>query len=433
MARFDAELYLRLIGEEMLLGAQSSGHGWSTPLHDAAGALVAIGAISGSAARNVADDYELAQSLRSPDGRGGVWRTHHRRGRAGALRFTRVVPLNTVLEDARGSLALRYAMFGTEATSLGFVYRTRLDEGSKGRRRGMWMMHGPTQLPWGVPAPALNDDHGTSAPLSFSGSGSDLEWSGRLSTDVPLATDTCWLDYDGHRLELAASPTRTEVSVEALPGADPAHRYLWRCLAVADRHGPPSIDPELAALVAAGALAPQDPVIVELRAVLERLPQHYFHRPGKRGIRNLPEPWRSLLARVGKDDGPPGRIVLGARTPLFGGFRVGVVSLESDTSGFRAEVEMTPGEIIHPRLVAVDVDRLVWWARDNRGNNYLGSRGNWSAGGDHGGGEVEFWPALDPRATRLELCPTATAARAVIGFPLDWITSPSSAAEVPSP
>ncbi len=272
----------------------------------------------------------------------------------------------------------------------------------------------------GAPAPTLADDRGNSATLSFSGGGSDAEWTGRLETDDQLAAATRWLELDGHRIELDASPVSAEVSIEELEETDPAHRYLWQRLAVSERHGAPqAIDPAVDALIAAGALAPEDPVIAELKSIRERMPDHPHHNPGTRGVWSLPEPWRSLLRRAGKEDGPSGMIVLGAATPLFDGHRVGLLSLESDASGFNTEVEVTPG-VMTRRFGGGAGEQLAWWARDDRGNNYLGSPGSWSGGGDYASGEINFWPALDPRAQQLELRPTAGAARAVIVFPLQW-------------
>ncbi len=425
MAKFEPELYLRLIGEEILLDAAPDRGGWSSPLQAAANALVAIGAISESKARSVAADYDLAQALRNRGGYHPAMRAalHAKRGKARALSFKRVAALNTAIEDSQGRLELRFATFGDDSIALACTYRTRSDQLQARRRRGRRMTtygYGPGQLPWGSPAPTLSDDRGNSATLQFGGSGSELEWTGRLSADVPLAPATRWLQYDGHRLELDPADPTVEVSVEELTADGAVDRYLWQCLAVGERHGPPSIDPALEALIAAGALAPEDPVIGELRSVRERLPQHPHDNPGTRGIRGLPQPWRSLLARAGKDDGPTGRIVLGARTPLFDGYRVGILSLECEASGFCVEVETTPASVQHPMFGALAGGQLAWWARDDKGNHYLGSVGSWSGGGDSCTAEINFWPALDPRARRLELCPTTIKARAVIGFELHW-------------
>jgi hypothetical protein len=429
---FNAELYLRLIGEEALLDAGRDRGGWSSPLDEAAGALVAVGAISAASARRVAADYSLAQSLRIRDGFHPLATRARRspRRKPTALRFRRVVPLTAVIEYAQGRLELRYALFDAQETALAFVYRTTPEHrGTRGRRGSWMMMGGAGQMPWGAASATLTDDCGNSAALSFTGGGSELEWIGRLRTQDPISADTRWLELDGHRLELDAAPPAVEVSIEALQEVDPAHRYLWQLLGFNDRHSQTdALDPALDALIAAGALTPDDPVIDELQAVRERLTRHPRHNPGTRGARKLPEPWRSLLRRVGKADGPSGLIVLGAVTPVFDGHCIGILSIESGDAGFQAEVEVTGGAMHHPRFGAGADQRLAWWARDDRGNNYLGAFGRWSGGENRGGGEIEFWPALDPHARRLEVCPTATNLRAVIGFDLRWAPpSPATA------
>ena len=49
--------------------------------------------------------------------------------------------------------------------------------------------------------------------------------------------------------------------------------------------------------------------------------------------------------------------------------------------------------------------------------------GGWSGGDGHAQGEINYWPALDPKATRLDLMPTAETSRAVIRVPLSWTDS----------
>jgi hypothetical protein len=67
-----------------------------------------------------------------------------------------------------------------------------------------------------------------------------------------------------------------------------------------------------------------------------------------------------------------------------------------------------------------DQRHLTWWAADDLGNHYLGEQSSWGSGDDWCGGAIGFWPALDPRAHRIDLMPTATTARAVIRVPLPW-------------
>jgi hypothetical protein len=380
-------------------------------------------------AQRVLRDYSLAQSLRSGDGHHHIARMRRLpRAKARTLRFKRAVPVDIVIEDPHGRLEIRYVTIGDQEISLAIVHRPPPEPRSTRRGTGRMMFGRGAGLPWGAPAPTLTDDRGNTTTLSFSGGGSDTEWNGRLSAGDQLAPDTRWLELDGHRIELDATPVRAEVSVDQLDETDPAHRYLWQRLAVPQPHGmPQAIDPAVDALIAAGVLAPEDPVIAELKTVRERMPHHPHHHRHNRGIgriRSLPEPWRSLLRRVGKNDGPSGTIVLGAATPLFDGHRVGILSVQSDASGFSAEIEATPG-MMHARFGGQAGEQLAWWARDDKGNHYLGSPGQWSTSGDYSSGEINFWPALDPRAQRLELLPTATTARAVMEFPLQWASRTS--------
>ena len=80
--------------------------------------------------------------------------------------------------------------------------------------------------------------------------------------------------------------------------------------------------------------------------------------------------------------------------------------------------DLLPGPPGPAGVVDLQQHTLIWWARDDCGNHYLG---NWidAHGQDEvGSGTLGFMPALDPRATRLEVLPTALRERAVIGFPL---------------
>ena len=63
MDGFDAELYLRLFGERMLLSEESS-RPFDSPMVERARALVAVGAIDVDIAQKVVDDYARAAQLR---------------------------------------------------------------------------------------------------------------------------------------------------------------------------------------------------------------------------------------------------------------------------------------------------------------------------------------------------------------------------------
>ena len=103
-------------------------------------------------------------------------------------------------------------------------------------------------------------------------------------------------------------------------------RHLWeRVATLNDFHDPHlALDATIAALVAAGALHANAPVIANARAVLAVL------RPdGAAPVahpRGLAEPWRSLLARWGQTGGPLSHNRVRAITPPFDGVTAAVIA-----------------------------------------------------------------------------------------------------------
>jgi hypothetical protein len=409
---FDAELYLRLIGERTLAERDEGQRGPRRPtITEAAAALVAVGVIDTPRTASVLEDYRLAATLRNdPHGHGRTMLAASRppdRGNGKALQPRRVVPCPCTIEQPQATLHVRYVSLSEEATSVAVTLRPDPSLG--------WV---------GAPTGAkLTDDRGTTEGAPFSGGGSRDGLHGRLTTARPLAPDTRWVEIDGTRLELTGRPSSFDATLERLPDQDPAHRYLWRRIAEPDEFSEDGIEPVIDALVAAAVLSEHDPLLDDVRAVLDAWGQRDSYPAGATApaLRPMPEPWHSLLARQGQRDGPKGSIVLGAVTPPFDGFSVAVLDLESDEKGFKVDVEVAPG-IGHrmPFDWSLAPPQLAWWAKDDRGNHYLGRRGNWSYSDNYGNGLISFRPALDPRATRLELIPTAETTRAVISFALPW-------------
>lgn len=433
---FDAELYLRLQGEEALVGGGELHHGpWDAPLLEVARALVAVGALSAGKATAVIDDYSLADALRTENGlehRGpfgpGSRRAGGRARKVEPLEPRRVVPCDETIESAQGTLHVRHVALTERSTSVAITWRP--NPGPRPLRRpGRMVMYGGGR---GHPPQAtIADDRGTSSGAHFSGGGSDHQWDGHFTTDQPLARDTAWIEIDGTRIELTAEPSDWEVSIEPLPDQPPAHRYLRCRLATRNRfHELQSLDGAVDALIAAGALQPDDPVISEVSAVLEAMPHHPGRPTPGSASRALPPPWGSMLARIGKEDGPEGMIALGAVTPVFDGFSVAVGSLESRPEGFQIEVDVAPGlDGPGPFEGNLEPQRLAWWAVDDRNHHYLGQIGGWSGSEDHSSGEIDFWPALHPKARILRVMPTGATHRAVIAVPLRWPTRRGADAE----
>lgn len=426
MKPFDAELYLRLLGEETLVVPGSPGRDpWGSPVNEPARALVAVGAIAAEDAEKVIDEYALARALRDED----AHHLHHRLvmrrmqvtppQNAAPPKPRRVVACDAHIEIGHGTLHVRHVILAEDETKLGVTWHASLSpSASPNRRQGMFPGH-----PGGPPMPRVLDDRGSSANTHFSGGGSEYAWVGTLHTDSPLAADTAWIELDGTRLDLMDTPPSFEIAVEPLPEQPPAHRYLWQRLAAPDRHHGRSelLDPVLEALIAAGELEPDDPIIPQARRVAGLIPQHPGPWSPAGGASGLPEPWQSLLRRAGRSDGPAGSIAIGAITPEFDGFTVAVFSLDSAPEHFSAEVETTPGVTHrHPFSSEINPREIAWWAADDRGNHYLGTMGSWSGGHQTSEGQIQFTPALDPKARRLDILPTAQTSRARISVPLPW-------------
>jgi hypothetical protein len=410
---FDAELYLRLLGERLLADRDDQSRGARRPwVAEAAAALVAVDAIAPDRAGRVLDDYRLAATLRTDP----HFRRHAMLGASPQasgsetkpLGPRRVVPCAHTIEQPQATLQVRYVSLSEEATAVAITWYPNVSR------------------PWrgAPPSVTLTDDRGTTEAAPFSGGASREGMNGRLIPARPLAADTAWIEVDGVRLELSAEGSRFDASLERMPAEDPAARYLWRRISEPGAFYEHDVEPAIDALVAAGALAVDDPVLDDVRTVLDAIypgGPHGAPAPPP-GLSRLREPWHSVLARHGREDGPTGSIVLGAVTPAFDGFSVAVLELQSGERGFWADVEVAPGAGHGmPFDWGMGPRQLAWWAKDDRGNHYLGRRGTWSFNADYGSGLIEFQPALDPVAMQLELRPSGETTRAVISFSLPWV------------
>jgi hypothetical protein len=234
-----------------------------------------------------------------------------------------------------------------------------------------------------------------------------------------IAPEPAWLEIDGTRVDLHRRTAGWEVGIETLEDGSPVERFLWRHLAVADLPSglTTDLEPLIQALVAAGALEEGSLLLKDLRAVAARMPRRPLHqRPLPGGAtRGLVEPWRSLLRRLGRDDGPEWTLVVGAVTPSCDGVQFAANSITSDLAGFEVEFEVAPNVL---GVSALDELPVAWWARDDRKNNYVGAPTVWGGSDEGAQGTMRYWPALDPRAKRLELLVCVEAHRAVVSVSL---------------
>jgi hypothetical protein len=409
---FDAERYLRLVGERWVPDGKD-GPPWNPVLAAAGAALVAAGAMTKPAAQAVINEYY--QALASAEGRRYLMSRRAVRPVGAAppdIGQLRVVPCERAIDQPWGRLTIHYVAFTDHATTLRVTLQPNQSQG-----------HACGLPPAEAQQPRITDSHGTTATAEFGGElrHGDPTWRGEYQVRPLLSADAAWIELFGERVELTGRPAGIQVWAEPMPAQDPAVRHLWeRTATLNDFHDPHlALDATIAALVAAGALHADDPVIADAQAVLAVL-RPSSASPAQRPA-DLPEPWRSLLARWGQTGGPVGMVTVGAVTPPFEGVTAAVVALESHDERFGIKVELVPGVCTGlPYCDLPDRQHLTWWAADDQGNYYLAEQGSWSSGDDRCGGAIGFWPALDPRAHRVDLMPTATTARAVIRVPLPW-------------
>jgi hypothetical protein len=222
-------------------------------------------------------------------------------------------------------------------------------------------------------------------------------------------------------------PDATVLRVEEITPEDPATRFLFHELATPRmrfmrEESPVAID----ALVAIGALSPDNPQLEHVRAVARivgsRMPVRMGVAPSSGPVGDLPEPWRSVLGRrTGRAVGRTGTVTVAVTTPPIDGRIAEIRELISHGDHFELDVGLTGWE------PAYDLHRhhegLEWWLTDDLGNRWLGENGH------RGGGSItlyncsiEFSPGLDPKATKLELALMGLTQRCVIPIDLAWET-----------
>jgi hypothetical protein len=412
---FNAELYLRLCAEESLLSGEQH-HPHHNPLMERARVLVTIGVIAPQLVEKVLDEYADAARLRGMHWPHAGLRTRST-GSAAAVPAPRMAGCHQTIETLWGTVVLRCAAFRNGGVRL--AAKVTFPAGRTVRRPGSGMRthhQGPQSL-------TIKDDTGASATAGFSGGGSDRDWSGSFDVDSGISPTTRWLEVEGVRVALDDAPD-SRVVIEQLDTSDPVRSYLQRCLERMSgprmMHG--SLDVVTEALVAAGAIAADSPELIEVQQIAEALQSARHGQPTT--ATGLSEPWQSILSRQRRGRGRVGSVFIGSVTPPFEGIRASLGALESGDDGFELDIGL-----ISP-TGNDDSDRwhnegpVTYRAVDDRGNHYLGGLNGWSSDGSGLQGTVQFQPALDPTAVRLDILLTAETERAVVGVDLLWGEAP---------
>jgi hypothetical protein len=287
--------------------------------------------------------------------------------------------------------------------------------GASGAGHGIAVFRGmPHQRP-GPQVLSVQDDQGTTTSASpqggWSSGGNSTAWNATFVTDIPLSGATTWIAIDGVRCPLPDPTPPPPVRLEQLEAVDPVRALLYdELIAGLQRHvGGDGAGLSLAALVALGALAPDDPLVAEVGAAQDALAQG-------RATPGLGEPWRSVLRRFSKSDGPvPLNLPIGVVAEV-GGCSIRFDALTSRTESFSVSLAVSPGLPLLQNFPGPTLERtaLQWWAEDDRANVYLAAFGHGGGGPQLAEGTIEFMSPLDPQATELRLLPTARGERAVI-------------------
>jgi hypothetical protein len=418
---FDAETYLRLLGERLLDDPDPQHRHPRSRLAGPAAALVAAGTVAADQAWRVIDDYRTATNIRTGEPRFVHFGPPSRRRRTAGLTPRQIMVIDREIAVGGGQLLLRDLAISADGGTLRYRWRPNAAGGGRGAR----MFGRPGPFPWGTGAPEIIDSAGNRLAVRSGRGGGDGEgWdpnAGELELRGTLAPEVVWLQIAGIRIDLDRRAARWEARVEPLETQDPVERFLWRQLAVSGLPfaGATDLESSIQALLAEGALNDSSPLLRDVRTVAAAMPGHggWPQGPSCGSTRGMREPWRSLLRRRGRQDGPEWTLAVGAVSPVCDVVQFAANAITSDTAGFEVEFEVTPNVL---GAGALDQLPVAWWARDDRENHYLGWSPNTLSGSDQGArGAMRYWPALDPRATRLELLVCVEAHQAVISVSLD--------------
>lgn len=376
------------------------------PVERAAAALVAVGALTTELADAVISDYALAGALRGRHrGRAMAMRARRRStATAEPLAAAQALARPVTVEIPWGEVTVMWVRFGDHETEVGVSGR---------RARSAVRVRG---LPVSV---QLADDQGTSATGQFGGGGGD-QIEGVFTTTTPLSAHSAWLELTGQRVELQAHEgPPVEVRVEPLPPRPAGLAFIWHERASADRRRGHmgETDPALDALVAVGAVNPDDPEVRALRQVdLSLRPPGGSLPPG------IPEYWERFLSQPPSSPVPPGNSVtaaipVGVVAGPIDGALVAIDVIEAGADGLAMGVVVSPGSAL-PHPFGPTGRALEWWAEDDLGVVRLGSAGSSGGSQKKMRATIEFARGLDVKATVLRIILVGATERAVVTVPL---------------
>jgi hypothetical protein len=452
-------MHLRLLAEDELRRPASAWGERRIRVGRVADLLTAIGALDGEVAGQIMADFDLALAARQPDARGRRFLISRLQRRPAAARSRPAMPAGSG-SPAPGPVPGRLVPLGqvipVRGQTGGEVYLLSYAQTGPGHQLSLFVRSTRQDGPSGPEAQALEqftaaDDWGTRYQMMVRDLGGGTDgWTLMLTPGPP---------HDPHWLDLVTAPgqpavrvglnpparppqdaTVTAAPVTVSPGDHLLHAVAARLLARADLAGfplrqgaprPGSLAPGvgefgdvIAALRAAGALSPLSAVPGQFAALCARL-----HLTGH-GItappaRELPEPWRHMLAH---DRRGPARTApaadggAAAAVALPGLDQITLALLGLHNCRGRTVVHMHASDPMN-QVSYPTAELYYWpvtWIRDSGGRWHATRTLGQSVHDDGTALRLEVVPPLSRATTRIEVVATGRSAQARARLPLRW-------------
>jgi hypothetical protein len=279
------------------------------------------------------------------------------------------------------------------------------------------------------------DDRGGSYHVDFSGGGGDGKWDGRLHLTPAPRAGARWLDMTlpgapvvrvpmdspSADLHVTTEPVTT-TAADRFVDAQTAKLMLASASDAAELLADAGTDAPIGVatdLLMAGVLTTSSESLRRLAGAAAHFGVPLAVPLAAIEPASLPADWLSLGPRAEREDGPTGIIAVAAVLPEVDGAHcvIGELASEADSATMHIQARGWPD----PRhRGGMRIDKFQWTARDDLGGWYILRSG----GGSHSDGaadlDLQFTPAIDPRARSLDVILTGVTTQVTVTVPLDW-------------